>query len=270
MRPIITLTTDFGDGRYVAQVKGVLLSLCRDATIVDVTHELPPQDLLAAAYLLCDVIPSFPEGTIHLAVIDPGVGSSRRALALRGGGLAQGHFLIGPDNGIFTRFLEGAQAFELNDPKFHRPNVSSVFHGRDIFAPAAAALANGIALDGFGPRVTNPLRLELPAVQRDGDEACGLALYADHFGNVITNIEAPALPPAGDEGLRVEIGWAKIDTLSRTYSDVRPGEMLALIGSTGRLEIAVREGSAAERLGLKQTAGVPVRVRAARPSMYGE
>ena len=267
MRPIITLTTDFGEGRYVAQLKGVLLGLCPEATIVDISHHIPPQDMTAAAYLLCDVIPSFPAKTIHVAVVDPGVGSDRRGLAIQTRG---GQFLVGPDNGIFSCFLESSSVHELVEAKYRRAVVSSVFHGRDVFAPAAAHLANGVSFEAFGPRVRDPVRLSLPVVKKSATEAVGEIVYADHFGNVVTNIEAADLPKSGEEGLRIEIGWAKIDMLSPTYSAVKPGEMLALIGSSGRLEIAVREGNASERLGLKQTRGTPVKIRAATASMYGD
>jgi S-adenosylmethionine hydrolase len=269
MKPIITLTTDFGDGRYIAQMKGVLLGLCRDATIVDIAHDIPPQDMLTAAYLLRDVVPSFPPGTVHVAVVDPGVGSSRRGIALQTGPRAEGQFLVGPDNGIFSFFLENAATYELVNPQYRRSVVSSVFHGRDVFTPAAAHLANGVALDAFGPRVRDPVRLALPTARRSADQILGEALYVDRFGNVVTNIETSDLPKPGEDGLRVEIGWAKIDKLSRTYSEVGVGEMIALIGSSGRLEIAIREGHAAERLGLKQARGTAVKVCAAQPSMYG-
>ena len=269
MRPIITLTTDFGYGRYVAQMKGVLLGICPEANVVDISHHIAPQDMTAAAYLLADVVPAFPAGTIHLAVVDPGVGSSRRGIVMQAGHRAKGQYLIGPDNGIFTCFHDGSSAHELVDPKYRRPVVSSVFHGRDIFAPAAAHLASGVSMEAFGPRVRDPVTLPLAFARKNADETTGEVVYSDHFGNVITNIEGQDLPKAGEEGLQIEIAWAKIEKLSRSYSDVRTGEMLALIGSSGRLEIAVRNGNAVERLGLKQLRGTAVKVRPATLSMYG-
>lgn len=271
MRPIITLTTDFGPGRYVAQMRGVLLSMCRDATIVDIAHDVPPQDLVNAAYLLRDVAPTFPEGTIHVVVVDPGVGTKRRGVVLAAGARAPGQYFVGPDNGVFGEFADGGRMHLLSDANYMRPSVSPVFHGRDVFSPAAAHLANGVPIESFGERVADPLTLLLPPAQRAADGAVkGEVLYADKFGNIVTNIEAADLPNAGDFGLRVEIGWARLEKLSSTYADVRVGEMVALFGSSGRLEIAVREGSAAERLQLKHVRGTPVKVHVARPSVFGE
>lgn len=270
MRPVITLTTDFGFGRYVAQIKGVLLSLCPDAQIVDVDHEVPPQDLVNAAYLLRDVVPTFPKGTIHLVVVDPGVGTKRRGVALAAGPSAEGHFFVGPDNGLFGSFAEGGRMHLLEEPKYRRATVSQVFHGRDVFSPAAAHLANGVPLDAFGGRVHDPMQLALPAPRVVADGVVGEVLYADRFGNIVTSIDGTQLPDPGEYGLRVEIGWARLDRLCGTYADVGVGEMVALVGSSGRLEIAVREGSAAERLQLKGLRGTPVKVHVARPSVFGD
>lgn len=270
MRPIITLTTDFGYGRYVAQMKGVLLSMCREATIVDIAHNVPPQDLVNAAYLVRDVVPTFPAGTIHVVVVDPGVGTKRRGVALAAGPRAPGQFFVGPDNGTFGEFAEGGRMHLLSNPQFMRPTVSQVFHGRDVFSPAAAALASGTPLGAFGPRVDDAQRLALPPVEVSATHVLGEVLYADKFGNIVTNIAAAQLPAAGDFGLRVEIGWARLERISQTYADVRVGEMVALVGSSGRLEIAVREGSAAERLQLKALRGTPVKVALAQPSMFGD
>lgn len=270
MRPIITLTTDFGYGRYVAQMKGVLLSLCPEATVVDVAHNVPPQDLVSAAYLLADVVPTFPKGTIHVVVVDPGVGTKRRGVVLEAGPAAAGQHLVGADNGVFAQFATGGRMHLLSESKYMRPTVSQVFHGRDVFSPAAAHLACGVPIGAFGPRVTDPMGLDLPRTKRSAGATLGEVLYADKFGNIVTNIDAAELPPAGEEGHNIEIGWARLDRLSGTYADVRVGEMLALVGSSGRLEIAVREGSAAERLHLHEVRGTPVKVSARRPSMFEE
>ena len=268
MRPLITLTTDFGDGRYLAQVKGVLLSMCPDAVLVDITNDLAPHDIAGAAHLLRDVVPAFPAWAIHLVVVDPGVGTSRRGVALRASQGGPGQYFVGPDNGVFTELLDGAVVHELvSGPR--RPVVSAVFHGRDIFAPAAAHLANGLGIDGLGPTIHDPVRLSLPRARVTDCEVLGEALHIDRFGNIATNIEAAHLPPAGEEGLLVEIGWARLERIARHYSEVPVGEMVALIGSSGRLEIAVREGNAAERLQLQSVRGTPVRVVRARASMYG-
>lgn len=269
MRPVITLTTDFGFGRYVAQMKGVILSICPEATIVDVAHNVPPQDLVNCAYLLKDVVSTFPAGTIHVVVVDPGVGTKRRGVAVRAGPAAPGHLFVGADNGVFAPWAEGGEMRLLSESKYMRPTVSQVFHGRDIFSPAAAHLASGVPLSAFGAVVADPVLLELPKTKHSEGRVIGEVLYADKFGNIVTNIEASDLPPRGEEGLRVEIGWARIDSLSRTYADVEVGEMVALVGSSGRLEIAVREGSAAERLALRQLRGTHVKVSMGRPSMFG-
>lgn len=268
MRPIITLTTDFGEGRYLAQVKGVLLSMSPEATIVDLTHDLPAHDVESAAYLLRDVVPAFPPHTIHVAVVDPGVGTTRRGIAFRAGSIAHGQCFVGPDNGLFTELLDHATVHEIvNSPRASM--ASPVFHGRDIFAPAAAHLANGLGLESLGPLIHDTVRLPLPRAKATGQEVLGQALHADRFGNIATNIESSQLPPAGEEGLRVEIGWARLDRIARTYADVPVGEMIALINSSGRLEIAVREGSAAARLQLSKVRGTPVRVVRGRATMYG-
>lgn len=268
MRPVITLTTDFGPGRYVAQMKGVLLSLCPDAVVVDIDHGIPPQDLVSTALLLKDVVSAYPEGTVHVVVVDPGVGTKRRGVVLRAGPAARGQYFIGPDNGIFGEFAEGGEMRLLEARAFMRDPVSPTFHGRDVFAPAAAHLARGVALDRFGPRVGDPQRLALPVPRRIEGGVVGEALYADHFGNIVTSIGESDLPSAGDDGLRVELGWARLEKIARTYAEVRVGEMLALIGSSGRLEVAVREGSAAQRLQLKPLRGTPVKVTRGRPSLY--
>lgn len=270
MRPIITLTTDFGHGRYVAQMKGVLLSLCRDATIVDIAHDVPPQDLVSAAYLLRDVVPTFPAGTIHVVVVDPGVGTKRRGLVMRAGPGARGHFFVGPDNGVFGQYAAGGETHLISEPRYMRTTISQVFHGRDVFAPAAAHLALGVPLESFGPAVFDPLVAQLPEAKCTEGCVVGEVLYADKFGNIVTNIEGSVLPSAAGDEMRVEIGWARLEKLSKTYSDVRVGEMVALVGSSGRLEIAVREGSAAERLQLKALAGTPVKAHVATPSVFGD
>lgn len=268
MRPLITLTTDFGEGRYLAQVKGVLLSMCPDATLVDITHDLEPHDVAGAAYLLRDVAPSYPSKTIHLVVVDPGVGSARRGIAVRASQVAVGQYFVGPDNGTFTELLEGATVHELSaGPR--APIVSPVFHGRDVFAPAVAHLANGLGIEALGTVIRDPVRLGLPKARVAPLEVLGEALFIDRFGNIATNIELGQLPPPGEEGLKIEIAWARLDGIARHYSEVAIGEMIALVGSSGRLEIAVREGSAARRLQLKEVRGTPVRVVRGLASMYG-
>ena len=283
-RPLITLLTDFGAGSgYPAQVKAVLLSALPDTQLVDVSHEVPAFDVLAGALLLEACAPRFPQHTVHLAVVDPGVGTARRALAVAD---AAGRRFVGPDNGLFTPFLDGARVRELvaGHGPVPRP-ASNTFHGRDLFAPVAAFLAGGGDLAALGLEVTDPVLLPWPRAQRRGSEVQGECLAADAFGNVITSIteddlaplpsplpagagrgrrDPSTLSPTGGEGQgegavpSVEVAGAAARFVL-TYGEGRPGELLAIVGSSGRLELAVREGSAAARLGAFR--GAPVRVR---------
>ena len=250
---IITLTTDFGlaDG-YVGIMKGVILGIARDVDLVDLSHNIPPQDVREAIYLLDGAAPYFPDGAIHLAVIDPGVGSERRALVVR---TARACY-VGPDNGLFSRPLAepGAQAWELDRPEFWLPQVSRTFHGRDIFSPAAAHLANGVLPGEMGRPVVDPVRLAIARPTRAPDGAIhGRVLHVDRFGNLITDV--PAAWVAG-EGGKCRIAGEVLLGISGTYAVAHPGALLVLIGSGGTLEIAERNGNAARRLGVK--AGEPV------------
>lgn len=247
IRPIITLLTDFGtaDG-YVAEMKGVLLTLAPDAQVVDVTHDIVPQDVDQARLTLARVWRRFPSGTIHVAVVDPGVGTSRRALAVA----SAEHYFIGPDNGVLSPALVmgGAKAVELPVPA----RASATFHGRDVFAPAAAAIARGEALESLGETVVDPLVRRTPEPRREPDGTIvGEVILLDRFGNAVTNIF----------GLRagvVEVAGNAI-AIRRTYADVPPGALVAVVGSTGFIEIAVRDGDAGRKLGLKR--GAPVMLR---------
>ena len=248
MRPIITLTTDFGtaDG-YVGEMKGVLLSRVPDADVVDITHDVPPQDIESARLALAHVWRRFPRGTIHLAVVDPGVGSSRAGLAVA----SDDRFLVGPDNGVLSPALlvAGARAVSLPVP----PAASATFHGRDVFAPAAAALARGEALDGLGVDAPHPIVRRTPEATRRADGAIdGEVILIDRFGNAITNLIAL-------RGGAVEIGSRRIP-IRRSYAESEIGALVAVVGSTGFVEIAVREGNAQRVLGLERGARVTLRV----------
>lgn len=260
-RPLITLTTDYGLGRFVAQMKGAILSICPEATIVDIAHDVPAGDQVFAAYLLHDVVGTFPEGTVHVVVADPGVGSRRRAVAMRAGPAAWGHYFVGPDAGAFGAYADGGLVYSLDNPAYRRRTFIQEFTARDVFAPAAAHLANGAALENFGASVVDPVRIDRVRPVRAGSTTIGEVLYADPFGNLVTNIEAADLP-AGDR-LVTEIAWARIPRVSKSYGDVGIGEMVSLIGATGRLEVAVREGSALQRLDLTHARGHRLRVVAA-------
>jgi S-adenosylmethionine hydrolase len=252
--PIVTLLSDFGEGSgYPAQMKGIILGALPGAQLVDLSHSVPPFDLLAGALLLEACVPAFPVAAVHLAVVDPGVGTSRRGICVLDG---EGRRLVGPDNGLLTPFLgDGSRVRALTDPRRVPVPASATFHGRDLFAPVAAWLAAGGDPEALGPEVADPVRLELhAAVRRDG-ELLGRVLAVDPFGNLITSIRAADLAGpvsgawVGDRPAR----WV------RTFGEGAPGELLALLGSAGRVEIAVREGSAAGLLSAAR--GWPVRLR---------
>jgi S-adenosylmethionine hydrolase len=251
---LFTLTTDFGAGSgYPAQMKGVLLSAVPGAQIVDVSHDVPPQDVLAGALLLEACLPWFPASAVHVAVVDPGVGTARRALCVRD---ADGRTFVAPDNGLLTPFLrEGARAFEVEPGRALPPPRSATFHGRDLFAPAAAFLAKGGDPAALGRAVPDPVRLAWPAAERRGGEVLGETLAADSFGNLVTSIREADL--AGAPAVEARAGGRPARWV-RTYGEASPGELVALVGSGGRVEIAVREGSAAALLG--RVRGVPVRL----------
>jgi len=247
---LVTLTTDFGThDYYVGAMKGVMLNIAPDLHLTDLSHEIPPQDILAGAFLLRHSAPLFPRHTVHLAVVDPGVGSDRRGLVVA----SQGHLWVGPDNGLFTYALSnGFRAFEIADPGLRREPVSATFHGRDLFAPTAAHLAAGFPVERVGPPVDDPVILEEahPVVSRDS--VTGAVIHIDGFGNLITNITAQVALSLGEEiGVQLATGLA-IEGLSSTYADVDPDSALALIGSGGLVEISIRGGHAARRLGLSR------------------
>jgi hypothetical protein len=236
--PIVTLTTDFGlDDWYVAAMKAVLLSHAPVARLVDVTHTIPPGDLIKGSITLERAIASFPPTTIHLAVIDPGVGSDRRALVIR----IHQQLVVCPDNGLITwawRRFGGGEAFEITWKPLSQSNT---FHGRDLFAPVAGMMASYRALLDLAKPISNPMLLDL----HPSSGPTGQIIHIDHFGNATTNILASSIPPDG----QVRIGNLTLP-VRRTYSDVPSGQPLALIGSSDLLEIAVRDGSAAENFSL--------------------
>ena len=251
--PVVALTTDFGlEDPFVGIMKGVILGICPRARLVDVTHGIPPQDVLSGCLALEAAAPFFPEGTVHLAVVDPGVGTRRPAVAVR---TARGLF-VAPDNGLLT-FLSEAQVEEvrrIENPDLWLHPVSRTFHGRDVFAPVAAHLAAGVPLDRVGPPARGIHRVPVPHALRAGDAVLGEILAFDRFGNALTNIRR------GDVGFEpgaLEVAGRRVPVLG-VYAEAPPGEPLALWGSTGRLEVSVREGSARRALGLKR--GDPVRV----------
>lgn len=260
---IITLTTDFGlaDG-YVGTMKGVILGIDPTATIVDISHEIPPQDVCEAAYTLYAAYPYFPQGTVHVVIVDPGVGSERRAIALR---TSRATF-VAPDNGVLSYVVAREMVEEIVDltnSRYHLSPVSCTFHGRDIFAPAAAHLARGIPLAEFGAPLTEVIVFPLPRPQVRPDRTIvGQVIHVDRFGNLITNIMVADL--ADSYPLReavVEIKGQSIRGIVTTYAEVAPGELLALIGSSDHLEISVSGGSASQALQAKMGDEVWLKVR---------
>jgi hypothetical protein len=259
MPPIITLTTDFGLREPFAGImKGVILSICPTARLVDLTHEVEPQDVLGACLALEAALPYFPDGTVHLAVVDPGVGGARRPLALS----TRGHYLVGPDNGVFTLALRGARftAVALTAPEYRLAELSRTFHGRDVFAPAAAYLAAAVPLARLGPEVTDPILLPIPGSRLEAGALVGEVLDVDRFGNLLTSIEAARLAEVPGVGVpAVEVAGQTIGGLVEAYGDGAGGRPAAIVGSTGRLEVFVRSGSARMVLGAGR--GAPVRIR---------
>lgn len=275
---IVTLTTDFGlaDG-YVGAMKGVILSIAPDVTLVDISHEIQPQDVRGGAFVLKSASPYFPPGAIHVAVVDPGVGSKRRVLAVQ----TERAIFVGPDNGVLSWALEreNVQAIiHIDRPEYWLGAVSHTFHGRDIFAPVAAHLARGVSINNLGSTADDMFSLPLPRPAYDESGVLhSEVIYVDRFGNLVTGIEAEPsaaredsvccrvvnLPPSAPQlcltsQARVEIAGRLIHTIVRSYADVASGNLLALVDSSGHLEIAVRNGNAATAL--KARVGAPVRV----------
>lgn len=248
---IITLTTDFGlrDG-YVAQMKGIILGIDPEARIVDVTHEIPPQDVHRGALVLEQIVEAFPAGTIHVGVVDPGVGSERELLAVEAAGQ---RFLV-PNNGLLTRVLRRwppSSVRRLTERRFWNKEISNTFHGRDILSPVAAWWSRGTPSEEFGPVLEQPLvMLKICDPQPIEGGVQGQIEGVDSFGNLITNLEKRHLPAGDAAGLVVETGDLKLTGISQSYSDGYAGEILALFGSGGKLEIAVNAGNAARQLAL--------------------
>lgn len=257
-RPVVALLTDFGTANhYAGTMKGVVLGVCPDVTLVDIAHDLPAHDVLAGAMELAACYRYFPPGTIFLVVVDPGVGSARRGLAVEAGD----YRFVAPDNGVLTAVLSETpprKVVELTERRYARPTVSRTFEGRDRFAPAAGWLAKGVALASLGRPLHDYVRLELPAAVIDDDGVRGVVVSIDRFGNCITNIDRRMLEKAGSR-LLITAGPHPVPRLVATYAEAVEGEPCALFGSTEHLEIAIRGGSAAGRLGLSRGATVIVR-----------
>ncbi len=250
----ITLLTDFGTGDYyVGAVKGTLLRLAPEARIVDLSHDLPPGDVETAAFVLAAAAPAFPAGTVHLAVVDPGVGSARRRLVLS----AHGQRFVAPDNGLLTHLLAAGTVHAVARDDLDLPAPGETFHGRDRFAPVAAALAGGLDPATFGPEITDALRLPIPAPRCEGEVAIGRVAHIDRFGNLVTDLPSGWLP-AG-RAFTLTCSDLVVVRRARWYEEIPAGEPAAVPGSLGTLELSLRDDSLAARSGALR--GTEVRLR---------
>lgn len=256
--PLIALLTDFGwRDTFAGVMKGVIAGIAPAARVVDLCHGVEPQEIDQARFLLRGAVPFFPKGTIFVCVVDPGVGSARRALCVQSGG----RIFVGPDNGLFTEALaeKGAKAREISNPKLHLPSVSQTFHGRDVFAPAAAHLASGVAPARLGKLVRDPVRLPPIDPVRTGRRFwSGRIAHIDRFGNLITNLPAAEFLPPAVRGVAVSAGFQTISRICRSYAEAPDGELFLIAGSSGTIEISLKQGSAANKLGM--AVGAPVEV----------
>jgi S-adenosyl-L-methionine hydrolase (adenosine-forming) len=259
MRPVIALVTDFGTrDHYAGTMKGVILGICPDATVVDITHDIPPHDVTAGALELAAAFRYFPAGTIFVAVVDPGVGSARRGFAADTGD----YRFVAPDNGVLTQVLRETPAkkiVELTERRYARPTVSRTFEGRDRFAPAAAWLAKGIQLSALGRPISDVHRLDIPLPEEGAGTVRGVVLRVDRFGNLVTNIDRKMVERLGQSGaITIDAAGKRIERLVATYAELPAEGVGALFGSTDHLELAAPSLSAAERLGLTRGAAVTV------------
>ncbi|MDZ4800065.1 MAG: SAM-dependent chlorinase/fluorinase [Bryobacteraceae bacterium] len=257
-RPVITLTTDFGvTDHYVGVMKGVIAGLCPDAQVVDISHDVPPFEIAQGAFLVAQAWPYFPKGTVHVAVVDPGVGTARRPILVE----AHGQKFIGPDNGVLALVYAETEhkAREITNDKLFLPGVSRTFHGRDIFAPVAARIAAGARVSSVGPVIQDHLRLSAYKPSRTSKRLwTGSVLYVDRFGNLITNFHGSEFGDVKTRPFEVSIGTVKVHRMALTFADADPGEVVLVLGSSGYFEIAANQGSAAKLLGCG--VGAPVDV----------
>ena len=260
MRPVIALLTDFGTvDHYAGAMKGVILGICPDTTIVDISHDIPAHDVLAGALELAAAYKYFPAGTIFVAVVDPGVGSARRGLAADTGD----YRFVAPDNGVLTLALRESppkKVVELTERRYARPTVSRTFEGRDRFAPAAAWLAKGTQLPALGRPVNDLQKLDVPQPEVTGETICGVVLRVDRFGNLVTNIDRKSVERLALGGsVAIDAAGHRVARLVATYSELPADGVGALFGSTDHLELAAPSASAADRLSLSRGAAITVR-----------
>lgn len=259
MSRIITLATDFGTrDSYVATMKGVIHQICRGVVIVDLTHQILPQDLMEASLVLESCYQFFPPGTVHVVVVDPGVGTARRAILVD----TPDHLFVGPDNGVFSRIFSSGIPYEVREiarEEYLLPQISDTFHGRDIFAPSAAHLANGVPPAEMGPVVADPVRRDPPQPVVWQEQLTGEVIHIDSFGNIITNVSREIFESVTHgKRFRIVTNGKQIDRLAKTYQDVPRGKALALFGSLDMLEIAIHAGRADRQIGAGK--GDPVQI----------
>jgi S-adenosylmethionine hydrolase len=260
VRPVLAFLTDFGTrDHYAGTMKAVALGICPDATLLDITHDVPPHDVLAGAIELAASFKYFPAGTIFVAVVDPGVGSARRGIALE----TADYKFVAPDNGVLTAVLRDAPAkkmVELTERRYARPTVSRTFEGRDRFAPAAAWLAKGIQLSALGRPVSEIHRIDIPMPDVSPDAIAGIVLRVDRFGNLVTNIDRKTIERlAQGSAIEIDAGGQRIERLVATYAELPTDGVGALFGSTDHLELAAPSSSAADRLALGRGARITIR-----------
>jgi S-adenosylmethionine hydrolase len=260
VRPVLAFLTDFGTrDHYAGTMKAVALGICPDATLLDITHDVPPHDILNGAMELAAAFKYFPAGTIFVAVVDPGVGSARRGIAVE----TSDYKFVAPDNGVLTAVLREAPAkkmVELTERRYARPTVSRTFEGRDRFAPAAAWLAKGIQLSALGRPVSEIQRIEIPVPDVSANSISGVVLRVDRFGNLVTNIDRRTIERlAQASAIEIDAEGHRIERLVATYTELPADGVGALFGSTDHLELAAPSSSAAERLALTRGARVTIR-----------
>ncbi|HTN70117.1 MAG TPA: SAM-dependent chlorinase/fluorinase [Methylomirabilota bacterium] len=257
---LITLTTDFGSvDPFVGIIKGVIAGINPAAQVVDISHGVPPQDIMAAALILRHSVSYFPRGTIHVVVVDPGVGSDRRPLLIE----SSGNYFVGPDNGVLSLALDGkepTQIIRLSHPRYHLQPTSATFHGRDIFAPVAAHLSLGIAPASFGEAVGDFVRLNCPEAVRSQGKIDGEILYIDSFGNLFTNIAELDLQVLAGHSLTISLGNLTVSGLASNYASAASDKLVAVINGWGLLELALYKGSAQRRTGAKIGDRVQIRI----------
>jgi S-adenosyl-L-methionine hydrolase (adenosine-forming) len=258
-KPILTLTTDFGlADHYVGTMKGVVLGICPQAQIVDISHGVTPYAIPEGAYLIAQAYRYFPKKTVHVVVVDPGVGTARRAIVAE----AAGQYFVAPDNGVLGMILAREKHIvrELTNERYFRKPVSQTFHGRDVFSPAAAHLAAGVKAGSMGRRVRDHLCPDFETPQPAGAHSwTGRVLHIDHFGNIITSFRASDFPNLARGRFSLEVGSRPVGVLARNYAGGAPGELFVIAGSGGYLEVSIGQGSAAHAVGCKP--GAPVELR---------